>query len=233
MVQARAFKVLFSDINRATKEPTIRYQRQTSVGLENVDLASNWEEVSIGLEVRACLEDKEEIERQVNAIYESATTEAQKQQLDQQLTDYLQQRAKDLEKLGGKESPVYVREKNIVGNVIEKYKLSTSQTQTTFSIPVATSQPQPVAIKMNGVSDTQPVAVVNTSDSNNKINFEQLEKLIEMYSNDFLNKEEFLAAKVKLSRDNFKQLEKLVDMYSDDFLYREEFLAAKAKLLGM
>jgi hypothetical protein len=197
VVQARAFQVLFSDINLATKEPTIRYKRQTNIDIENVDIASNWEEVPQVLEVRACLEDKEEIERQVNAIYESAETEAQKQQLSQQLTDYLQQRAKELEKLGGKESLIYAREKNIVRNVIEKYKLPTSRTQSVPSF-VETPQPEPVAVKVNGSSNAQQTAAVTSQSNTNGGSLNQLKELMDMYKEGLLSKEEFEAAKAKL-----------------------------------
>jgi hypothetical protein len=197
VVQARAFQVLFSDINLATKEPTIRYKRQTNIDIENVDIASNWEEVPQVLEVRACLEDKEEIERQVNAIYESAETEAQKQQLSQQLTDYLQQRAKELEKLGGKESLIYAREKNIVRNVIEKYKLPTSRTQSVPSF-VETPQPEPVAVKVNGSSNAQQTAAVTSQSNTNGGSLNQLKELMDMYKEGLLSKEEFDVAKTKL-----------------------------------
>jgi hypothetical protein len=202
VVQARAFQILCSDINLATKEPTIRYKRQTTVDLENVDIASNWEEVTQVLEVRACLEDKEEIGRQVNAIYQSAETEVQKQQLYQQLTNYLQQRAEELEKLGGKESPLYAREKNIVRNVIEKYKLPTSGTQTTptmqtpLFIPVETPQPEPIAEKAHDSSNAQP-AVTSPVDTNGG-SLQQLKELMAMYKEGLLSKEEFEAAKTKL-----------------------------------
>lgn len=200
VVQARAFQVLFPDINRATKETTIRYKRQTSVDIENVDLASNWEEVAQVLEIRACLEDREEIQRQVNAIYEAAETPEQKQQLYQQLTDYLKQRASDLEKLGGEDAPLYAREKAIVLDIIRNYKLgSTTQTQVfVANSQVDTPEPEPVRTEVN-VATSEPEVVTNTppaSPSSN--NLGELKELMEMFKQGLLTKEEFDAAKKQL-----------------------------------
>jgi hypothetical protein len=200
VVQARAFQVLFPDINRATKETTIRYKRQTSVDIENVDLASNWEEVAQVLEIRACLEDREEIQRQVNAIYEAHQTPEQKQQLYQQLTNYLKQRATELEKLGGEDSSLYAREKTIVLDVIRNYKLgSTSQTQVfVANSSVSTPEPEPVTTEVN-VATSEPEVVTNTppaSPSSN--NLRELKELMEMFKQGLLTKEEFDAAKKQL-----------------------------------
>ena len=140
VVQARALEVLFQEVNRATKEQTIRYTQQTAIGSEKVDLASNWEEAPQILQVRACRRDQEEIERQVNHIYETTTTDTQKQQLYQQLTNYLQRRAKELDKLGGEDSPMYMREKTIVLDVINKYKLAVQAQATTPSNEVRQEQ---------------------------------------------------------------------------------------------
>ena len=123
VIQARALNVLFLEINRVTQEPTIRYNRRTAIDIEKVDIASNWEEVPQLLEVRACREDREAIERQVNAIYEAVETESQKQQLYQQFQGYLHQRAEELAKLGGKDSPIYARDKAIILDVINRLKL--------------------------------------------------------------------------------------------------------------
>jgi hypothetical protein len=197
VVQARAFQILFSEINRATKEPTIRYQRQTSVDIENVDLASNWEEVPQILEVRACLEDREEIQRQVNAIYETAETETQKQQLYQKLTDYLKQRAIELEKFGGEDSLVYAKEKEIVLNVIAKYKLGSFA-----QIPASESIRQTATIA-NPELDTIPTPVNNAANDTPSrptggVNLEQLKDLMEMFKQGLLSQEEFEAAKKQI-----------------------------------
>jgi hypothetical protein len=207
-VQARAFRVLFSDVNLATKEPTIRYQRQTTVDLENIDLASNWEEIPQVLEVRACLEDKEEIQRQVNAVYEAAATVAQKQQIYQQLTDYLAQRARELEKLGGKESLIYAREKNIVRQAIKKHQLLTVNTAIapTFIENTAENNSPSTATEINNLANShQPPAIVtpqpntpsDTADTNGA-SLNQLRELMAMYKEGLLSQAEFEAAKTKL-----------------------------------
>jgi hypothetical protein len=203
VVQARAFKILFSEINRATKEPTIRYQRQTSVDIENVDLASNWEEVPQVLEVRACLEDREEIQRQVNDIYEATETESQKQQLYQELTDYLKQRATELEKFGGEDSLVYAKEKEIVLNVIAQYKLG-SFNQIPASEPIKQTAtivaPVTPAIAESETIITPTNNAVNDTPSRptGGVNLEQLKDLMEMFKQGLLSQEEFDAAKKQI-----------------------------------
>ena len=198
VVQARAFNILFSDVNRATQEPTIRYKRQTSLGLENVDIASNWEEVPQVLQIRACLEDKEEIQRQVNAIYEAAEIDEQKQQLYQQLTDYLKQRAIELEKLGGEDSPIYARERNIVLGLVRDYKLKTSTTQIEpeeSPLPPETMTAQIVDTPDN-VQSSIPIEAAPIPSG--KSNLEQLKELMEMFKQGLLTQEEFNAAKKQL-----------------------------------
>jgi hypothetical protein len=130
VVEARSLKVLRISENRSTKEKVIRYTRQTVIGEENVDIASSWEEAVQVLEVLACRGDREEIERQVNAKLQQAETDRQKQQLYQQFMDYLNQRQTELEKEGGKDSPIYKREATIIQNVITRYKLLGTGTTT-------------------------------------------------------------------------------------------------------
>jgi hypothetical protein len=191
VVQARALQVLFKEENRATQEQSIRYLQQTSIDSEKVDLASNWEEVSKVLEVRACRPDKEEIDRQVNAKLDSLKTEAQKQQIYQQLTDYLKQRVVELEKLGGNDSPVYKREKAIILDVINAYKL----TQVTQTVPTAA---QPVAVNLHPSSNGQQIPPATSQSNNNGSSFDRLKELMDMYREGLLSKEEFEAAKAKL-----------------------------------
>jgi hypothetical protein len=123
VVQARALGVLRQEENRTTKETVIRYTRQTAIGAESVDIASSWEEASQVLEVLACRPDREEIQRQVMQKLNAAETPAQKQAVFGQLTRYLEQRALELDKQGGKDSPDYKREARILLDVIERYKL--------------------------------------------------------------------------------------------------------------
>ena len=143
VVQARAMGVLRLEENRTTKEKVIRYTRPTAIGPENVDIASSWEEASQVLEVLACRPDREEIQRQVSQKLNAAATDSQKQTLFEQLTTYLEQRALELEKQGGKDSPDYKREARILLDVIEAYKLKT-QIEGVKPAPPIASQPQPV-----------------------------------------------------------------------------------------
>jgi hypothetical protein len=125
VVQARAMGILRLEENRTTKENVIRYTRQTAIGSENVDIASSWEEASQVLEVLACRPDREEIQRQVIQRLNAAETPSQKQGVFEELTAYLEQRALELDKQGGKDSPDYKREARIILDVIEAYKLKT------------------------------------------------------------------------------------------------------------
>ncbi|MDJ0510071.1 MAG: tubulin-like doman-containing protein [Crocosphaera sp.] len=123
VIQARALNVLYLSENKATRERTIRYTRQTNIGLENVDIASSWEEASQILEVRACRPDREEIQQQITYHLNNAETPEQKRQLYQTLTAYLEHRSLELEKQGGKDSPEYKREAEIIKRLIDDYRL--------------------------------------------------------------------------------------------------------------
>ncbi len=121
IVQARALDVLRQDTNTSTRESVIRYTRQNTIEAENVDLASSWEETSQVLEVKACREDREEIQRQVEEKYTNAETDAEKQALYNQLVKYLKQRSEELQ--GGKDSPDYRRDRAIIQEVVRTYQL--------------------------------------------------------------------------------------------------------------
>ncbi|EAZ93427.1 tubulin-like doman-containing protein [Crocosphaera chwakensis] len=150
VIQARALNVLYLSENKATRENTIRYTRKTNIGLENVDIASSWEEASQILEVRACREDREEIQRQITKKLDQAETPQQKRQLYQTLMAYLEHRSLELEKQGGKDSPEYKREAEIIKRLIDDYQLYV--TETVSHIPETTTEkppqpPQPPAPK--------------------------------------------------------------------------------------
>ncbi|MEC4985467.1 MAG: tubulin-like doman-containing protein [Oscillatoria sp. PMC 1068.18] len=143
VVQARALAILRQEENKATKENSIRYTKSTAIGEQKVDIASSWEEVTQVLEIKACREDREEIQRQVLEKLNAADTDAKKQALFRQLLGYLEQRA--LELSGGKDSPDYKREAQIILNLIEAKKLKTSTeisvTPEQVKSSVAVSQP--------------------------------------------------------------------------------------------
>ena len=129
VVQGRSLEILRMEKNRSTKENVIRYTRKTVVGQENVDIAATWEEAVQVLDVDACWEDREEIQRQVLHKFNQAETTQQKRQLYQQLMRYLLQRQSDLETEGGKDSLIYKREAKIVQNAIEKYRLFVEESE--------------------------------------------------------------------------------------------------------
>ena len=192
VVQARALSVLFLEVNKATQENSIRYTRQTALGTEKVDVASNWEEVPQILEVRACRSDLNAIQQKVDRIYETAETESQKQELYQKFISYLAQRAKELEKQGGKDSPIYARENAIALEIINKYRLGNANNVE----PETSPEPQPEPQPDNNDSKT-PKKPPNSSEGKGSSNLDELKQLMEMFQAGLLTKEEFQAAKAK------------------------------------
>jgi hypothetical protein len=195
VVQARALEILFLEVNRATRENSIRYTRQTALGKEKVDVASNWEEVPQILEVRACRTDLDAIQNQVNGIYEAAVTETQKQELYQKFNDYLTHRAKELEQLGGQDSPIYAREKAIALNIINQYRLGNADP--------AEDKPQVRSAKLeteakNIAIDNAPALPRETPTGSSGNNLNELKQLMEMFQAGLLTQAEFQAAKAKL-----------------------------------
>ncbi|MDG2992445.1 hypothetical protein L3556_16120 [Candidatus Synechococcus calcipolaris G9] len=181
VIKARALDVLKFQENKATREHTIRYTRTTAIGLENVDIASNWEDVTQVLEVQACRPDREEIERQVTVILQAAETAEQKNGLYNHLIAYLQTRETELAKAGGRDSLDYKREATILQGVIETYKLH--QQKPTVESPELSAPPAP----------SPPVEPQEASSG-----LGELEKLMKMKQAGYLSDEEFQAAKRKL-----------------------------------
>jgi hypothetical protein len=132
VIEARALKVLRQENNRVTNENVIRYEVKTATGVKKIDIAASWEEAEQVLEVKACRSDREEIQRQVTAKLNAAQTNEQKQVFYNQLITYLQERALELEKQGGEESPEYKREDKILLDLINTYKLNV---EATLSLP--------------------------------------------------------------------------------------------------
>ncbi|MGL5836554.1 MAG: SHOCT domain-containing protein, partial [Waterburya sp.] len=138
----------------------------------------------------------------------AAVTAAQKQQIYQQLTDYLAQRARELEKLGGQESLIYAREKNIVRQAIAKHQLPTVNTATTPTAMENTAEntSPPTATAINAqTNDHQPPAIVTSQShtasdtaNTNGASLTQLRELMDMYKEGLLSQAEFEAAKTKL-----------------------------------
>jgi hypothetical protein len=160
-IKARALETLYSAINKKTKETVIRYTKKTVIGNKNIDLASSWEEVPQVLAIKACRQDREEVESQVNQKLHSAETNSQKQNLYQQLMSYLTQRALELDKEGGKDSLEYKREANIIEKLIENYQLNIVAGESTDSptyqreqLPVPQAQSEPTIIQVEDTSAT-------------------------------------------------------------------------------
>ena len=179
VVQARALGVLRQEVNRTTGERTIRYTDTTEIGLRDVDIASSWEEAVQVLEVNACRQDKEEIQRQLQEKLSQGETTAEKQALFAQMTTYLQQRAAELEKQGGKDTPEYKREAQIILETVKAYKL---KTQSESEVPE-------LAVIPPTVSEELPTAEVALA---------QLERLGKLKEQGILTDEEFQIAKKRI-----------------------------------
>jgi Short C-terminal domain len=210
IVHARAFGVLRPDENLNTREHTIRYTRETSLGHEDVDLASTWEEVAQVLEVLACRPDREEIQKQVIIVLNTAETNDGKQLLFHQLKDYLDRRVSDLSKEGGKDSPIYKREQSIILDLIDRYKLKTgdSKPAAPVAVPVAAS-----------VSETVPVSAP--------------EAVVEVEPQSLPHQPETKPASSSPKDEILGKLRELSSLRQEGMLSDEEFAAAKKQLLGL
>ncbi|MEM6501228.1 MAG: tubulin-like doman-containing protein [Cyanobacteria bacterium P01_C01_bin.89] len=200
VVLARALEVLREDKNQATDERTIRYDQTDEIGTSGIDIASGWDEAVQILEVRACQGDRAEIQRQVDLILEGAETQEEKQALGAKLLAYLDIRASQLAKTGGKDSPDYRREADVIRNTIRNYKLST---ETPSEAPAATliSTPKPV-VETEPVPEPVPVRAPEPAPAvggDRDVNIiAKLKELAELKREGLLSEEEFQAAKAKL-----------------------------------
>ena len=159
---ARVLGVLRQEENQKTKEHLIRYSRQTVMGTENVDIAANWEECVQVLEVRACRGDREAIQEQVDHRLQAAETADEKQELYELFLAYLNQRALELQKAGGKDTPEYKRENNILRDTIETYKLKTQDSPPPVEPPVTREAPSPQAEEPVADESGQPDGATET-----------------------------------------------------------------------
>ena len=135
VLQAKALGILKLEENRNTQEKVIRYTRKTVTGNENMDIASNWEEAVQVLEVLNCRPDREEIHKQVSTKFLEADNPELKQVLYNQFMNYLKQRAIELEKFGGVDSPDYKREDTIIQSIIVSQKLKNEEYSGSFVQP--------------------------------------------------------------------------------------------------
>ncbi len=188
VIQSRALEILRLEQNKGIKENVIRYTRGTSLGNENVDIASNWEEVVQVLEIQACRPDKEEIQKQVKSLLDQAETESQKQKLFDQLKTYLEKRKQDLQKDGGEDSLFYKRESTIILDLINFYKLKITPDQPELSTPKPMSEP---------ISAVKPVVMPEKVEPIAEDPVQKLKQMKELVDLGVISPEEFQAAKKK------------------------------------
>jgi hypothetical protein len=192
VIQARALGILRQEVNRKTQEKVVRYTYATEIGLRDVDIASSWEETVQVLEVNACRQDREEIQSQISQKFTEAETPAQKQALFEQLTAYLQERASELEKQGGKDTPEYKREAQIILDTVKAYKLKTEQT--TIAEGNSPEPPQMAVESVHALDAAQSSQTTTFADEA----IAQLERLAQLKGQGILTEEEFQAAKKRI-----------------------------------
>jgi hypothetical protein len=158
VIKARALGVLYLETNRAIRERVVRYKKNSPLGLQDIDIAASWEESVQVLEIRACQEDREEIQRQVNAQLNNSQTDDEKRSLLIKLRAYIQSRAVDLEKEGGTDSAVYRREATVILELIGAYHLNVDNSEIS-SLKAAADQAQAVEELPNN----------NNTESNNHV----------------------------------------------------------------
>lgn len=114
VVILRALEILKPEINQNTKQNVICYSAIIKGQQEKVTLAANWEDALQVLELPDCRQDRQELERQLEAKLEAAETLEQKQKLNHKLKSYLEIRLQDFRKQGGDDNPLYLKEKDII-----------------------------------------------------------------------------------------------------------------------
>lgn len=139
---ARAFGILRQEVNQKTKKEMICYRISTNLGEEKVAMAANWEDAVQILELPDCREDKQQVERKLNELLENAETDAQKQQLVQQLQEFLSEQL-TREFRNNEDEPLYRRQRTIIQDFITKHKLGTISQSSPPSQTPSQSQSQP------------------------------------------------------------------------------------------
>ncbi|MEM7760102.1 MAG: tubulin-like doman-containing protein [Cyanobacteria bacterium P01_A01_bin.40] len=118
VVILRALEILTAAINLNTRQSVIRYSAIIKGQQSQITLAANWSDAVQVLELPDCRQDRQELERQLEAKLEAAATTEQLQGLSQKLTSYLEIRLKDFRQQGGHDHPRYLREKDIIRDFI-------------------------------------------------------------------------------------------------------------------
>jgi hypothetical protein len=229
VVLARALGLLWEDTNAATKEPTIRYSVENNLGgTDNIDIASTWDEAVQVLEVRACQRDRETIDHQITQTLTAAETEEQKAAIAQTLNAYLERRAIDLDKLGGKDSPIYRREAKIISDTFTQYKLKGVAIDP-ISNPPVTSSPVPSPIPVSTSPDPEPSSDGLDSAviiARLQVKLAQIDGLAQ---SGVLDEAACESAKTKLQG----KFEQLTEMYREGLMDTSQYSAALDKLLGV
>jgi hypothetical protein len=233
VVLARALGLLWEDVNASTKEPTIRYQVDNNFGgKDNIDVASTWDEAVQVLEVRACQADRAAIDHQIDQKLTQAETEEQKAAIAQTFKQYLDRRAIDLDKLGGKDSPIYRREAKIISDIFTQFKLKGVAIEVPPDpTPIVTPQPEPMPTP-------QPESVLPPPPVVKPVGFDpaavvarlqaKLAQIDGLEQAGLLDQAACESAKTKLQG----KFEQLTEMYREDLMDLSQYSAALDKLLG-
>jgi hypothetical protein len=123
VVLARAFGILWEAFNPRTERNAIHYHPLQQPSKHAILLATNWEEAIQVLELSECLEDRQEIQRQLDALLAQAITELQKHDLRHRLETYLDMMLFSDFPTTGHADPIYQRQKAIVEKFIGANRL--------------------------------------------------------------------------------------------------------------
>lgn len=169
LILAKALQVLLKKYHKVAQENVIYYSRPNDLGNDNIILGSTWEEALQFLEIEDFEQDREEIEHQVQRMLENSQSMVQKERLFEQLTNYLQQRVKELESQRGEESPEYLRERKIILDVIKEYNLKIDSASDILEVSL--NEPE---------MKTLPPASVSTPDETETNQADMIDKLKEL-----------------------------------------------------
>lgn len=125
VVIARALGILREETNQNTQQRVIRYSTDIQGQPDRITLAGNWEDAVQVLQLPDCSNDKKAIEGRVDEVIEAAETPQQKQNIQQRLEFYLEQRLRDFRKQGGNDNPRYLRETDIIRDFVADNQLGT------------------------------------------------------------------------------------------------------------
>jgi hypothetical protein len=193
---ARVLGILNVEFNKSSKEDTIRYQCQTSTGLEKVEIASNWEEAVQILSIDTCRRDKEAIQEQVENVFFAAESNEAKQALTDRFDVFLKEREREL--AGGSDDPAYRRDREIVKKTIVKYGLPSMNVEEGVIVQPEIPQPPKSLPPDKTGAEATPAPASSTASAQGSNVMTELKKLAEMYKDGLLDEDEFKLAKKQL-----------------------------------